>query len=256
MKLEGLVAFVTGGASGLGAETVKQLVAGGAKVAFADLNEENGLALVKELGEDKTKFIELDVTDEKAVGAAVATAVETFGALHIAVNCAGIASVGQTITSKTIMDFRTLKLVTEINVFGSIYVAAHAAKAMSKNKPVNDRGERGVIVNVASVAAYEGQRGQVSYSASKGAIVGITTPMARDLGRFGIRVVTIAPGTIMSPMLAAQTDKMKDLLLKDTPLKRFGEADEFAHMVRACVENSYLNGVTLRMDGGTVLSYT
>lgn len=256
MKLEGLVAFVTGGASGLGAETVRGLVASGVKVAFADLNEENGLALVKELGEDKTKFIELDVTDEKAVGAAIATAVETFGALHIAVNCAGIASVGQTITSKTIMDFRTMKLVTEINVFGSIYVAAHAAKAMSKNEPVNDRGERGVIVNVASVAAFEGQRGQVSYSASKGAIVGITTPMARDLGRFGIRVVTIAPGTIMSPMLAAQTDKMKNLLLKDTPLKRFGEADEFAHMVRACVENSYLNGVTLRMDGGTVLSYS
>ena len=153
------------------------------------------------------------------------------------------------------MDFRTLKLVTEINVYGTIYVAAHAAKAMSKNTP-NERGERGVVINVASVAAFEGQRGQVAYSASKGAIAGITCPMARDLGRFGIRVCTIAPGTIMSPMLAAQTDKMKNLLLKDTPLGRFGEADEFAHMVRACVENSYLNGQTLRMDGGTVLSYT
>ncbi|CAI2378423.1 unnamed protein product [Moneuplotes crassus] len=256
MKLEGLVGFVTGGASGLGAETVKQLVAAGVKVTFGDLNSENGEALVKELGEDKAKFLELDVTDEKAVEAAIKTCVDTFGGLHIAVNCAGIAAVGQTITSKSMMSFSTMRLVTEINVFGTIYVAAHAAKAMSKNKPVNDRGERGVIINVASVAAYEGQRGQVSYSASKGAIVGITTPMARDLGRFGIRVVAIAPGTIMSPMLAAQTDKMKNLLLKDTPLGRFGEADEFAHMVRSCVENSYLNGVTLRMDGGTVLSYS
>jgi NAD(P)-dependent dehydrogenase (short-subunit alcohol dehydrogenase family) len=255
MKLEGLVAFVTGGASGLGAETVDQLVAAGCRVAFADLNEENGEAMVAKHGSDKTLFIQLDVTDEPAVKAAIDKTVETFGGLHVAVNCAGIASVGQTITSKTIMDFRTLKLVTEINVYGTIYVCAHAAKAMSKNTPVNDRGERGVIINVASVAAFEGQRGQVAYSASKGAIAGITTPMARDLGKYGIRVCTIAPGTIMSPMLAMQSDKMKELFLKDTPLGRFGQADEFAHMVRACVENSYLNGQTLRMDGGTVLSY-
>lgn len=255
MKLEGLVAFVTGGASGLGAETVRQLVKAGCKVAFADLNDENGEKMLEEVGKDKAMFINLDVTDEKAVKKAIDDTVERFGALHIAVNCAGIAVIGQTITSKSVMNFSSLKLVTEINVYGTIYVCAHAAKAMSKNDPVNERGERGCIVNVASVAAFEGQRGQVPYSASKGAIVGITTPMARDLGKFGIRVVTIAPGTIMSPMLAQQTDKMKDMLLKDTPLKRFGEPDEFAHMVRSCVENSYLNGVTLRMDGGTVLSY-
>ena len=255
MKLEGLVAFVTGGASGLGAETVRTLLKGGAKVAFADLNEERGEEMEKELNTENAKFIQLDVTDEKAVGKAIETTVSHFGGLHIAVNCAGIAVIGQTITSKSILDFKTLKLVTEINVYGTIYVAAYAAKAMSKNTPVNDRGERGVIVNVASVAAFEGQRGQVPYSASKGAIVGITCPMARDLGRFGIRVCTIAPGTIMSPMLAQQSDKMKQLFLKDTPLGRFGEADEFAHMVKSCVENSYLNGQTLRMDGGTVLSY-
>ena len=255
MKLEGLVAFVTGGASGLGAETVRQLIKSGCKVAFADLNEENAENILKEVGKENAKFISLDVTDEKAVKKAIDETVEAFGGLHIAVNCAGIAVIGQTITSKTTMNFSALKLVTEINVYGTIYVAAHAAKAMSKNEPVNERGERGVIINVASVAAFEGQRGQVPYSASKGAIVGITTPMARDLGRFGIRVVAIAPGTIMSPMLAAQSEKMKALFLKDTPLGRFGEPDEFAHMVRACVENSYLNGVTLRMDGGTVLSY-
>lgn len=255
MKLEGLVAFVTGGASGLGAETVKQLVSKGVKVMFADLNEDNGQEIEKELGKDKAKFVCLDVTDEKAVKKAIDDTVNHFGALHIAVNCAGIASVSQTITSKSTIDTKTLKLVTEINVYGTIYVSAHAAKAMSKNEAVNERGEKGVIINVASVAAFEGQRGQVAYSATKGAIVGITMPMARDLGKYGIRVVAIAPGTIMSPMLAAQTDKMKNMLLKDTPLKRFGEADEFAHMVRSCVENSYLNGVTLRMDGGTVLSY-
>jgi 3-hydroxyacyl-CoA dehydrogenase/3-hydroxy-2-methylbutyryl-CoA dehydrogenase len=255
MKLEGLVAFVTGGASGLGAETVNQLITAGCKVAFADLNEENGEAMLKTHGTEKALFIQLDVTDEPAVKAAIDKTVEYFGALHIAVNCAGIGTVGQTITSKTIMSFRTLKLVTEINVYGTIYTCAHAAKAMSKNAPVNDRGERGVIINVSSVAAFEGQRGQVAYSASKGAISGITCPMARDLGKYGIRVVAIAPGTIMSPMLAMQSDKMKDLFLKDTPLGRFGEPDEFGHMVRSCIENSYLNGQTLRMDGGTVLSY-
>ena len=254
MKLEGLVAFVTGGASGLGAETVRQLVKAGCKVAFCDVNDDNGAAIVEEVGKENAKFINLDVTNEKAVKKAIDDTVAHFGALHVAVNCAGVAAVGQTITSKSVMDFSTLKFVTEINVYGTIYVAAHAAKAMSKNEPLNDRGERGVIINVASVAAFEGQRGQVAYSATKGAIAGITMPMARDLGKFGIRVVAIAPGTIMSPMLAQQTDKMKDMLLKDTPLKRFGEPDEFAHMVRACIENGYLNGVTLRMDGGTVLS--
>lgn len=255
MRTEGLVALVTGGASGLGAETVRTLVKAGCKVTIADMNEENGETVLNEVGKDNAIFVKLDVTDENAVKQVVATTVEKFGALHIAVNCAGIAVISQTITSKSTLDAKVLKLVMEINVMGTIYVAAHAAKAMSQNKPVNDRGEKGVIVNVASVAAFEGQRGQVPYSASKGAIVGITCPMARDLGRYGIRVVTIAPGTIMSPMLAQQSDKMKQLFLKDTPLGRFGEADEFAHMVKACVENSYLNGVTLRMDGGTVLSY-
>ena len=256
MKLEGLVAFVTGGASGLGAETVRQLVAAGCKVAFADLNDENGEAMLKEVGKENARFINLDVTDENAVKQAIEDTVSHFGGLHIAVNCAGIAVIGQTITSKTTLDMKIVKLVTEINVYGTLNVCAHAAKAMSKNKPVNDRGEKGCIINVASVAAFEGQRGQVPYSASKGAIVGITTPMARDLGKYGIRVCTIAPGTIMSPMLAQQSDKMKALFLKDTPLGRFGEPDEFAHMVRSCAENSYLNGVTLRMDGGTVLSYS
>lgn len=254
MKLDGLVAFVTGGASGLGAETVKQLVANGVKVAFADMNEENGAEVLKEVGEDNAIFIKLDVTDEQAVKAAIDKTVETFGKLHVAVNCAGIAVVGQTMTKTRLLDFKALKLVTEINVYGTIYVCAYAAKAMSANDPVNDRGERGVIINVASVAAYEGQRGQVAYSATKGAIRSITMPMARDLGKFGIRVVTIAPGTINSPMLQAQSDQMKESFLKDTPLRRLGEADEFAHMVRACIENSYLSGQTLRMDGATVLS--
>ena len=255
MKLEGLVALVTGGASGLGAETVRQLVKAGWKVAIVDMNDENGETILQEVGKDSAIFIKLDVTDEGAVKQAIATTVEKFGALHIAVNCAGIAVVSQTITSKTVLDSKVLKLVMDINVMGTIYVSAHAAKAMSQNKAVNDRGEKGVIVNVASVAAYEGQRGQVPYSASKGAIVGITTPMARDLGRYGIRVVTIAPGIINTPMLSHGSDEMKKQFLKDTPLGRFGETDEFAHLVKAIVENSYLNGVTLRMDGGTVLSY-
>jgi 3-hydroxyacyl-CoA dehydrogenase/3-hydroxy-2-methylbutyryl-CoA dehydrogenase len=211
--------------------------------------------MVEELGSDKAHFIKLDVTKEKDVKAAIDEVVDKWGALHVAVNCAGIASVSMTCTSKSIIDFNTVRLTTDINVFGTIYVCAHAARAMTKNKPLNDRGERGVIVNVGSVAAYEGQRGQVPYSASKGAIVGITMPMARDLGRFGIRVVCVAPGTIMSPMLKLLPEKMMKNFLKDTPLNRLGEADEFGHMVRTCVENSYLNGVTLRMDGATKLSH-
>ena len=254
MKLEGLVAFVTGGASGLGAETVKQFIEKGAKVAIADRNEELGEELAKTLG-SSALFVAIDVTDEDDVKDAIKKTVEHFGALHIAVNCAGIAAVSMTLTSKTVLDFAQVKLATEINLYGTLYVSAYAAQAMSKNKEVNERGERGVIINVASVAAFEGQRGQVPYSATKAAVAGLTLPMARDLGKYGIRVATIAPGVYETPMTAMGGSKLIDMLSKDTPLRRLGKADEFAHMACSIVENSYLSGVTIRVDGATVLSH-
>lgn len=254
MKLEGLIAFVTGGASGLGAATVRHFLSKGAKVAIADRNEELGEELAKELGSD-TLFVAIDVTDENDVKDAIKKTVDHFGALHIAVNCAGIAAVSMTLTSKTILDFAQVKLATEINVYGTLYVSAYAAQVMSKNKLLNDKGERGVIINVASVAAFEGQRGQVPYSASKSAVVGLTLPMARDLGKYGIRVATIAPGVYETPMTAMGGSKLVETLSKDTPLRRLGKADEFAHMAGAIAENSYVSGVTIRVDGATVLSH-
>lgn len=155
------------------------------------------------------------------------------------------------------MDFDMLRAATEINLYGTIYVSAYAAKVMCKNQALNDRGEKGVIINVSSVAGFEGQRGQVPYSATKAAIIGITTPMARDLGRYGIRVVTLAPSLFETPMTESvrKNDKIKDSFTKDTPLNRLGKPDEFAHLAVSTVENSYLNGVTIRLDGATVLSH-
>ena len=172
----------------------------------------------------------------------------------MALACAGIAPVSLTLSSKGSLDIPLLKKTVDINVYGSIYVAKYAAIAMSKNKPVNDRGEKGVILFVSSVAAEEGQRGQVGYSATKGAINGIVLPMARDLGRYGIRVVSIAPGIFETPMAHGFPEAVKKRLYADTAINRAGQPDEFAAFVRACIENGYLTGVHLRIDGGTKFS--
>ncbi|CDW87751.1 3-hydroxy-2-methylbutyryl-dehydrogenase [Stylonychia lemnae] len=254
MKITGdLVFFITGGASGLGEATVREIHAKGAKVAVADFNEERLALLEKELKE-RIFTIKCDVTKEEQVKNAIDKTVEKFGTIHAALACAGIATVSVTLSSRGSLDIGLFKSTTEINVYGSVYVAKYAAQVMSKNKPINDKGEKGVIMFVSSVAAEEGQRGQVAYSSTKGAINGIVLPMARDLGRYGIRVLSIAPGIFMTPLSHAMPENVMKRLNADTAVNRSGTPDEFAHFVTACIENTYLTGVTLRIDGGIKFS--
>ena len=198
---EGTIVFVTGGASGLGEATVRMLHAKGASVAVADMNTERLELLQKDLKE-RYLGVKCDVTKEEDVKSAIDQTVAKFGALHVALASAGVAWPGMTLTSKGSLDTKLFETVTRINLFGSIYMAKYAAVAMAKNKPVNEKNERGVILFVSSVAGEEGQRGQVAYGATKGAINGVVMPMARDLGKFNIRVAAIAPGIFMTPLAA------------------------------------------------------
>ena len=216
-----LVFFITGGASGLGEATVREIHALGARVAIADMNEER-LALLRTELKERILTFKCDVTKEEDVKAAIEQTVKTYGVLHVALACAGIAPVSLTLSSKGSLDIPLFKKTVDINVYGSIYVAKHAAIAMSKNQAVNERGEKGVIIFVSSVAAEEGQRGQVGYSATKGAINGLVLPMARDLGRYGIRVVSIAPGIFETPMSHGFPEAVKKRLYADTAINRAG----------------------------------
>lgn len=248
-----LVFFITGGASGLGESAVRELHAHGARVAIADMNEERLQMLKNELKE-RVIVMKCDVTKEEEVKAAIEKTVAEFGTIHAVLACAGIAPVSLTLSSKGSLDMNLFQKTMEINVYGSMYVAKYASIVMSKNQSIGDRGEKGVIILVSSVAAEEGQRGQVGYSATKGAINGIVLPMARDLGRFGIRVVAVAPGIFETPMSHSFPDAVKKRLNADTALNRAGQPDEFAHFVRTIIENGYLTGVHLRIDGGTKFS--
>ena len=194
-----------------------------------------------------------DVTKEADMKNAVEQGVAKFGTIHVALACAGVAWPVLTYSSKGPLNTKIFQQVIAINVLGSVYMAKYAAVAMAKNQPVN--GERGVILFVSSVAAEEGQRGQIAYGASKGAINGIVLPMARDLGRYGIRAAAIAPGIFATPMGAKMPKKVQDRLNADTPMGRPGKPEEFAHMVGFCIENGYINGVHLRIDGATKLSH-
>jgi NAD(P)-dependent dehydrogenase (short-subunit alcohol dehydrogenase family) len=254
MRIEkGLVVFVTGGASGLGEATVRRMHAAGASVVIADMNTERMELISKELGE-RILIVKCDVTKEAEVEAAIKLTVDKFGAVHVALACAGVAWPSMMLTSKSALDTKNFEILFRINVFGSAYVAKHAAVAMSKNKAVNDHGEKGLILFVSSVAADEGQRGQVAYGGSKGAINGMVMPMARDLGKFGIRAVAIAPGIFETPMGHAMPKQVVERLQGDTPMARLGKPDEFAHFVGAIIENSYVNGVHLRVDGAIKMS--
>ena len=248
-----LVFFLTGGASGLGEAAAREIHSYGAKVAIADMNEER-LAAIKADLKERVITIKCDVSNEEDVKKAIDITVAEFGTIHAALACAGIATVSPTLSSRGSLDTSLFKKVTEINVYGSVYVAKYAAVAMSKNKPVNDKGEKGVIMFVSSVAAEEGQRGQVGYSASKGAINGLVLPMARDLGKYGIRVAAIAPGIFITPMAHAMPEAVQKRLLADTAINRGGTPDEFAQFVRTIIENSYITGVHLRLDGGVKFS--
>ena len=255
MKIEGKVAFITGGCSGFGYESLKILLQHGAKAGIADLQEDKGKAIIEEFGEDNVIFTKTDVTDPDQVKQAIENTYNKFGALHITLNSAGVFLLSQTYTKTRFLDFKIHRMIMDINVNGTIYSCAYSAKYMAMNEPVNDRGERGVIVNVSSISATYGGRGLVSYSASKGAINGMTLPMARDLGKFGIRVLNIAPSVFLTPMSESMPQEMRESTASYSPLKRIGTPDDFALLFKSCVENGYLNGVSLSINGGAVVPY-
>ncbi len=250
MNLEGKVAIVTGGASGLGQATVEAYVARGVKVAIFDLNEERANQLIEKLGADKVAFWKVNVADEDSVKSAVAEVVEKFGALHICNNFAGIASACKTLGKNGVFPLDQYMPVININLVGTFNVSRFAAEQMARNEPVNSDGGRGVIINTASIAAMEGQVGQLAYSASKGGVVGMTLPMARDLASYGIRVNTIVPGLIHTPLFEALPEQAyKSLEASVCYPQRLGRPEEIAHMSVFMAENDYLNGECIRLDG-------
>ncbi|HET6417163.1 MAG TPA: SDR family NAD(P)-dependent oxidoreductase [Polyangiales bacterium] len=247
MRIDGSVALVTGGASGLGEATVRQFVSRGGSAVIVDLNEERGNALATELGAAAT-FVRADVSNPEQVQAAVDRAT-AMGTLRAAISCAGIGIAMRTIgRDGTPHDLGAFQKIISVNLFGTFNILRLAASAMAKNEPQD--GERGVVVNTASVAAFDGQIGQVAYSASKGGIVGLTLPAARDLAKSQIRVVTIAPGTFDTPLLASLGEEIRAALAATIPHpSRLGRPDEFGALACHIVENSYLNGEVIRLDG-------
>ena len=248
MKIdETTIAVVTGGASGLGAATAKALAARGAKVAILDMNKDLGTALAADLG---GHFSAVDVTDPAQVGAALKNIQDHYGALHILVNCAGIGTPAKTVSKGVPHDPALFAKVIGVNLLGSFNCASQAAALMVSADPLNEDGERGVIINTASVAAYEGQVGQVAYAASKGGIVGMTLPMARDLAPNGVRVCSIAPGLFLTPMLEGLPEDVQTSLGQQVPFPaRLGAPAEYAKLVCQIVENTMLNGEVIRLDG-------
>ncbi|MEE2732304.1 MAG: 3-hydroxyacyl-CoA dehydrogenase [Pseudomonadota bacterium] len=249
MDLKDKVAVVTGGASGLGRATTEAFLAKGAKVVIFDLNEDAGNAAVAELGEN-CRFESVNVADEASVKGAIANVLEAFGALHVAVNCAGIGSAMKTYGSKGPHSLEIFQKVIAVNLVGTFNVTRLAAEAMAKNEPVTEDGERGVIINTASAAAFDGQVGQVAYSASKGGVVGMTLPIARDLSTYGIRVNVIAPGIFNTPLMNAAPDAVKLPLIEMTQFpKRLGHPPEYGQLACQMVENGFFNGEVVRLDG-------
>ncbi|WP_411834652.1 SDR family NAD(P)-dependent oxidoreductase [Pseudoxanthomonas mexicana] len=254
MQLSDTRAVVTGGVSGLGLAVARHLVAAGGKVALFDVNDDKGAAAVAELGEANAGYFRTDVTDEAGVAANVAAAKAFMGGLNAAINCAGILGAGRVLGKEAPMPLSTFQGTVMVNLVGSFNVAKAAADAMQHNAPGED-GERGVIVNTASVAAYEGQIGQAAYSASKGGVVGMTLPMARELARFGIRVNTIAPGIFWTPMVDGMPESVQQSLSASIPFpSRLGRPEEFAGTVAFILQSRYVNGETIRLDGAVRLA--
>jgi NAD(P)-dependent dehydrogenase (short-subunit alcohol dehydrogenase family) len=248
MQLHAMTFIITGGASGLGAATARMVAGGGGNVVIADLNEHEGDALAKALGA-AARFVRTDVADEASAEATVAAALAAFGAVHGLVNCAGIVHGEKVVGKDGAHRLASFVHAVNVNLVGTFNMIRLAAQAMAKNAP-NDGGERGVIVNTASVAAFDGQIGQAAYSASKAGVVGMTLPIARELARSGIRVMTIAPGLFETPMMASLTPEVQDALGRMVPFPpRLGRPDEFASLVREIVDNPMLNGEVIRLDG-------
>ena len=251
MELDGKVAIVTGGASGLGEATVDAYVAKGMKVAIFDMNAERAAAVIERHGADKIVFHSVNVSDEESVKAAVAAVVETFGALHVCNNYAGIGNANKTYGKRGVFPMDEYMKVVMVNQVGTFNVSRFAAEAMAACDPVTDDCGRGVIINTASIAAYEGQIGQLAYSATKGAVVGMTLPMARDLVPYGIRVNTIVPGLIHTPLFDLLPEPAyKSLESSVLYPQRLGKPAEIAHLSVFIAENDYLNGECVRLDGG------
>ena len=245
MQIQDNVFIITGGASGLGAATARMIVEAGGKVLLADVQVEAGTALAAEL---KGRFVKCDVTAE-ADGLAVVAAATEMGTLRGLINCAGVAPAIKTVGKDGPHPLDVFQRTINVNLVGTFNMARLAADAMGKTEAV-DSGERGIIINTASVAAYDGQIGQAAYGSSKAAVVGLTLPMARDLARSGIRVMTIAPGIFETPMLMGMPEEVRDALGKMVPFpSRLGRPNEYAHLARAIIENSMLNGETIRLDG-------
>lgn len=249
MQLRDRVFLITGGGSGLGEATARLLAGAGARVVVADVNREGGEAVARDLGA-AAQFVAADVADESSVQAAVDVARQKFGALHGTVNCAGVVSGGRVLDRDgNPHDLGAFARTVNINLVGTFNVVRLAAKAMADNEP-DAEGERGVIVNTASVAAFDGQIGQAAYAASKAGVAGMTLPLARDLASRGIRVMTVAPGIFETPMMSSLPTKVRDSLGEQTPFPpRLGRPAEYAALVRHVVENVMLNGEVIRLDG-------
>jgi len=241
-------AIVSGGVSGLGLAVAEKVIAAGGQVAMLDINAEAGAAAQSKLG-DRSRFIRTDVSNESDVNSAVTEAVKAFGGIDLAVNCAGILGAGRVLGKAGPMATEQFAKVIHINLIGSFNLSKAAAQAMESNTPDAD-GQRGLIINTASVAAYEGQIGQAAYSASKGGVVAMTLPMAREFARIGVRVVSIAPGIFWTPMMEGMPPEVQDSLGKQVPFpSRLGKPSEFADLVASIRENTMINGTTIRLDG-------
>jgi NAD(P)-dependent dehydrogenase (short-subunit alcohol dehydrogenase family) len=249
MKFSTIKAIVTGGASGLGQAVVESVIHAGGQAVIIDCDGERGLALADSLGANAHFFL-ADVTDEASVDKVTAAAAETMGGLNLAVNCAGIAPSRRVLARDGLMRSAEFEQVIKINLSGSFIVCRAAANLMQHNKPEGPDGERGVIINTASIAAYEGQIGQAAYSASKGGVASMTLPLAREFARVGIRVMAIAPGLFETPMFSTLPVEAREALAADIPFpNRLGRSQEFADLVRHIVENPMLNGSVIRLDG-------
>ena len=257
MEMQDKVAVVTGGASGLGRATVKRFAAAGMKCVIFDMNEEKGNTLANELG-DGVIFQHVNVTDEDSVKAGIAETMGVFGAIHVNCNFAGIGNAIRTMGKKGPFPLDAFKLIIDVNLVGTFNVLRLCSEQMANNEPFNKDGGRGAIINTASIAAYEGQIGQAAYSASKGGIVGMTLPIARDLAVLGVRVNTIVPGLIATPLMMGGAEELTPEIWEFLkPLgeqvlfpRRLGDPDEIAHVAQTLVENDYMNGECVRMDGG------
>ena len=250
MDVSNKTAIVTGGASGLGLATSRLLIDRGAKVMIFDINEEKASAAAKQLG-DRCSYAVVNIIEEDAVKAAISKTLELFDAIHLCVNCAGTGAAARTVGRSGPYPLDQFQNIINLNLVGTFNVLRLAANEMQHNSPTSDDGERGVIINVASVAGLDGQIGQVAYAASKAGVIGMTLPIARDLGKLGIRINTICPGVFHTELMSLAPQEMIDDLAANAQFpRRLGKPAEFAHMAVSLMENSYINGETIRLDAG------